>query len=367
MKNKELHIIAFGDVLLEESFLKSKEYDDFINIFNTADLVTFNLETTVSSLTGTIQEKSYNFKSHPDFLGKLNNDIKSEMVCNIANNHIMDYGQECFVDTIENLEKHNIDYTGVSKVKSVEEGITFKKMGDFKIAFIGAFQGYNVTDETLGLTNIDNELYDKVRFAKEKVDYVIVHLHWGEELSLSPSPDQKQFAHSLIDCGVDLIIGHHPHVIQGIEKYKEKHIVYSLGNFQMITGNHLGSKYSHIISLVIDQEMKIIKDYTLYPIFICDKNPQLITDEENSKQYNKILGIANHYVNHTKWITFYSEVCDDYFVDNFKAWRMRRKKSGLVVYLKMFRWFLRRKTLCMGFFYVINKIFRVKGNIHEKY
>jgi len=112
---------------------------------------------------------------------------------------------------------------------------------DVRLGFLGYCKKgeYTATDSTSGAALFDEEIIkEDIRSIKNKVDFVVLSLHWGIELSEYPSPEQVEMAHRLVDAGAEVIIGHHPHVLQGIERYKRGLIFYSLGNF--IFDNYAG-------------------------------------------------------------------------------------------------------------------------------
>jgi poly-gamma-glutamate synthesis protein (capsule biosynthesis protein) len=149
-------------------------------------------------------------------------------IVNLANNHIFDYGKIAFEDTLKNLEKNNIKYFGNSY-----EPLIIEKEG-IKIGFLGFsdfLKHLEVREEKIGIAVVNNNLGEIIKKAKEKVDILIVSFHWGEEYKKIANERQRKLAKIAIDSGADLVIGHHPHVIQNIEKYKNKFIFYSLGNF----------------------------------------------------------------------------------------------------------------------------------------
>jgi poly-gamma-glutamate synthesis protein (capsule biosynthesis protein) len=150
-------------------------------------------------------------------------------VVNIANNHIMEYGSEGYKRTLEALDQEKIFYTGhAQEIYSNEllikiEGINFGFLGyslieDHSVNKLYAFSG------------LETILSHASRFSK-KCDHLILLLHWGDEFILQPTVEQIEFGHKLIDSGVRVIIGHHPHVYQGMELFNEGIIYYSLGNF----------------------------------------------------------------------------------------------------------------------------------------
>ena len=319
-------LVFWGDTLLEKSLFDNEEV---LEIANEADLVSFNLETVISNNALKKSDKAYNFIAREDALLKLKDAIKTPTLVNIANNHMLDFGSEGLYDTIDLLKKNNIDFVGLSIFGKKKSGVVFKDINGKRIAFIGAYRSsYLSNDKGEGFTNIDQSLIDKTKLAKKMSDYLVVHLHWGEELSLSQNPNQVKIAKSLVDVGVDVIIGHHPHVIQNSEVYKKGFISYSLGNFQMMTYDwNLETKYGLMLSVELEsgKEIKIEK----IPVFIDEKNsPKII--KKNSLHHSKYLKIleSNLFLSkYNSWILFYSSVSKAFFEDNIRAWK-RRYSNG---------------------------------------
>ena len=175
---------------------------------------------------------------------------------NTANNHSHDYGEESFNDTLKALDTANIlhfgyDETAVTEVKGV------------KVGLVGI---YELND------HLGREEQLKQNIAKVKQDgaqLIVVIFHWGNEKEEVPDENQKTLGHLAIDEGADLVCGHHPHVLQGIEEYKGKNIVYSLGNF-CFGGNAYPSDMDTIIfqqTFTIDQNG--VKDDNVTNIIPC--------------------------------------------------------------------------------------------------
>lgn len=184
------------------------------SIFVSDDITTVNLETTLTNANSKAQ-KEFAFKADPEYAKALT--LGSIEAVNISNNHIYDYGSQGFSDTIATLNKNNIGCFG--------EGHTFiKEVKGVKFGFLG-YRGFYY--DNAFLKKLKSDIVD----LKSKGCTVIINFHWGEENSYHPNSTQKYLAHYAIDSGADLIIGHHPHVIQGIEKYNGRFICYSLGNF----------------------------------------------------------------------------------------------------------------------------------------
>lgn len=364
---EEIEFLIFGDCALEEGFIKSEQVKKFYNYFNRYDFITFNLETVVSNLNGVKKDKAFNFKTEVKNLRKFKENINIPIICNIANNHIFDYGNECFEDTIKNLKKLDIKYTGISENTDLRQGITYINIKSKKIAIIGAFNGDNVSDNKMGLTAINEELLNKVEYAKGTSDIVIVHLHWGQELSLAQTPNQVKFAHKLINKGANLIIGHHPHVIQATEIYKKSLIIYSLGNFQIkCSDNIIKQKYSNIIKVNIDSNKKI--KFKKIPIFIKNNIPQIINLDELDKiiYYDNICNINKFYLSKNSWVYFYCESSKLFIEDSFLAWKIRKQKKEKFLYLKFIRWFISINTMKMILANSLNKLFKIREKVYER-
>ncbi|UPM53595.1 CapA family protein [Gottfriedia acidiceleris] len=190
------------------------------NIFKQDDLSTVNLETTLTNAK-IRATKTFRFKGSPSYAKILT--LSGIEAVNLANNHSHDYLQKGYEDTINNLKKEKIGYFGYNnKYVTTIKG--------FKVGALG-YEGWNDSPDLR--VKINNDIQN---LRKSGVKIILIHFHWGIERDYVPNSTQKNLAHYAIDHGADLIVGHHPHVVQGIEEYKGKFIVYSLGNF-MFGGN----------------------------------------------------------------------------------------------------------------------------------
>lgn len=223
-------ISAAGDCTLgtDSSFNQSTSLNAYYNsngaayflenvkpVFETDDLTIVNMEGTLTE-SDSRQDKTFAFKGPGDFTRILTSG--SVEAANLANNHSRDYGDQSYTDTINYMEGAGIttfgyERTAVMDVKGVKVGL----VGTYELA------------DGMGCEAGMIENIKKVK--SQGAQIVIVSFHWGIEKENYPNDNQKNLAHSAIDNGADLVLGHHPHVLQGIEKYKGKNIVYSLGNF----------------------------------------------------------------------------------------------------------------------------------------
>ena len=185
------------------------------DIFNADDLTVANMEGTLTT-SNDRQQKTFAFKGNPSYTEILTQG--GVEATNLANNHSHDYGDQSYEDTIQYLEAAGIttfgyDRTAVMDVKGI------------KVGLIGIYE----LKDGLGR---QQQVIDTIQAVKDQgAQVIIVSFHWGTEKSNIPDDIQKTLAHLAIDQGADLVVGHHPHVLQGIEKYQGKNIVYSLGNF----------------------------------------------------------------------------------------------------------------------------------------
>lgn len=155
-------------------------------------------------------------------------------VVNVANNHSMQHGNEVFLDSVRQLQAHNIACCGIAAdAKAISAKPVIIQKNGLKIGFLGYSLRPRQYFEHVPLyaEGHPEPMVRDVVALRSQVDALVVSVHWGEEFIQKPSPEEIQLAHRLVDAGADIIIGHHPHVLRGIEQYGRGYIVYSLGNF----------------------------------------------------------------------------------------------------------------------------------------
>lgn len=154
----------------------------------------------------------------------------------LANNHMMDFGAPALLETLHHLDKSGILYAGAGlSLAAARQRALFEVRGG-KVAFLAysmtlptEFYATSVRPGTA--PGYPGHFKRDISRAKKEADYVVVSFHWGTEGATSPSPGQVAAARAAVDAGADVVLGHHPHVLQGIERYKKGIILYSLGNF----------------------------------------------------------------------------------------------------------------------------------------
>ena len=226
-----------------ENYGSAYFFQNVKDVFEKDDLTIINMEGTLTDLT-TRKDKQFAFKGDPEYVKVLTNG--SVEAANMANNHSYDYGEESFKDTVNILEKNKIrtfgdDETVIIPVKGVNVGI---------------FGIYELDDHEERIPQVKSDI---AKLKKDGADIIVAVFHWGNELEQVPDDNQVMLAHLAIDEGADVVVGHHPHVLQGIDTYKGKTIAYSLGNF-CFGGNYHPTEMDTMIfqqKFMIDTSKKI--------------------------------------------------------------------------------------------------------------
>ena len=240
----EITMVFTGDIYIGntiDSIYQSKGIDGVVSKgyrdeFQSADFVMINQEFPFSLRGEPMENKQYTFRVKPDRVSLLK-DLHVSIV-SLANNHTLDYGMDAFLDTFQVLEDAEIEYAGAGRNLSEAKTTKYFEIKDKSIAVLSASRvipvsEWNATNTKGGLfTTYDpTALLQEIEIAREQADYVVVYVHWGIENKEYPEGYQRTMGKQYIDAGADIVIGSHPHVLQGFEYYKGKPIIYSLGNF----------------------------------------------------------------------------------------------------------------------------------------
>ncbi len=190
-------------------------FENVKSVFEADDLTIVNFEGTLTDST-TREDKQFAFKADKSYAEILTDGFVE--AANLANNHSKDYGEQSYNDTMDALDEAGITNFGYDRV-------AIKKVKGIKVGLVGTY----VLADGLGVKDSMEKNIQDLKDGGAQV--IIASFHWGEEKAEYPNDVQVELAHAAIDAGADLVLGHHPHVLQGIEQYKGKNIVYSLGNF----------------------------------------------------------------------------------------------------------------------------------------
>lgn len=239
-------------------------------VFAQDDLTIVNMEGTLTEET-TREPKQFAFKGDAEYAKILT--AGAVEAANLANNHSFDYGKKSYEDTITALEAEGISSFGYERTAVM----------DIKGVKVGLAGVYELAEHI----DCKQDLLDNIASLKEQgAQIIIVSFHWGQEKENVPSDVQVELAHAAVDNGADLVLGHHPHVLQGIEEYKGKNIVYSLGNF-CFGGNSAPSD----MDTMIFQQTFIVKDGKLQEDNVTNILPCKISSayEKGYNNYQPIL------------------------------------------------------------------------------
>lgn len=245
-------VLAFaGDVMFSEQYLSAYDKNgvqaladaDMLGEMQQADLLLLNEEFPFSLRGAPMEDKQYTFCTDPKYVSILQ-ELGADIVT-VANNHALDFGTDAFCDTLDTLKQakiacigggYNITEASAPAVRTVN-GQTFAV---FAATRVSPSYDWYATDHQPGLfqTYDPAKLNAAIADAEEQYDHVIVFVHWGIEHVEYPEDYQRTLAKGYIDAGADLIVGCHPHILQGFEYYNGIPIVYSLGNY--LFGNRDG-------------------------------------------------------------------------------------------------------------------------------
>ena len=297
-----LTIIAGGDVMLGswvESPIREKGYHyPFVHldsILTDADVMFVNLEAPFGQGDSAFN-KTYTFRVPPDLVGVLTAGRINTV--SLANNHILDYGAGALQETMEVLSRHQITFSGAGMNLGQARKPAYLTSRGRKIAVVSYSltfpEEFWATDSAAGTCFPSHTfLYRDLKALRQECDLLIVSFHWGAELMETPKEYQVDLAHRAIRAGADLILGHHPHVIQGLEIYQGKLIAYSLGNY--IFGSYSESvKYSMLLKMEMGKEG--IERFRVIPLNVynrvVDFQPRPLQGEEQDLFFKKLTELS---------------------------------------------------------------------------
>ncbi len=233
-----------GDVMFSDEYLKAYDQDGISAIadetmlshMQNADLFILNEEFPFSRRGTPMPDKQFTFRTDPKYV-KIFEELGADIV-SLANNHALDYGRDAFTDTLETLDQSGIQRIGggydITEASSPATcTINGQSFAIFGATRVSPSADWYAGDSRSGLfqTYDPAKLNAAIENAGRSYDHVIVFVHWGIEKSETPEAYQRELARGYIDVGADLVVGAHPHVLQGFEYYKGVPIIYSLGNY----------------------------------------------------------------------------------------------------------------------------------------
>lgn len=212
---------------------------ELLTFMRDADIMMLNNEFTYTSGGTPTEGKQYTFRANPGTVSWL--DEMGVDIVSLANNHTYDYGETGLLDTLSTLEDSNIPYVGAGRNLEEASAPVYFIAGNMKIAIVSATQierldqpdTKGATEDSAGVFRCWNpeKLYEEIALAKENSDFVVVYIHWGTENTTEIDWAQEEQAPKIAEAGADLIIGDHPHCLQGMDYFGETPVIYSMGNY----------------------------------------------------------------------------------------------------------------------------------------
>lgn len=260
----EAEITIAGDLCFAEDGFILDHYDTvndleqcisptLLDIMNQSDLFYLNHEYCISDRGAPLEGKYYTFRANPERMALLE-EMGTDLV-SLANNHVYDYGAEALLDTCDLLDEFQIPYVGGGRNIDEATRPVYFIVNGIKIGFVGASNGEKIrftpqaTEDHPGILRAyDTTEYNEViQKAANECDYLIAYIHWGTEDSNYLNDLQQEQGREFLNSGADIVIGGHPHVLQGMEYVDGKPIVYSLGDFWF----NSETKYTGLLQLHI--------------------------------------------------------------------------------------------------------------------
>lgn len=216
-------------------------------------------------------------------------------IVTLANNHIMDFGDQGLTDTIKTCEKENVDTVGAGANLKEAARILYKRKGNETLAIINCCEHeFSIaTDNSAGANPLNPiQQYYQIKEARQNADYVLVIVHGGHEHYQLPSPRMVETYRFFIDAGADVVVNHHQHCFSGYEMYKDKPIFYGLGNFCFDNVNRCGTMWNNGILLILDIDKSI--QFKIIPYIQNNKNVGIQILDNTA--YNEQLTNINHII-----------------------------------------------------------------------
>ncbi len=286
--NRAVTIVAAGDVNFGDGVTPILSqmgifwpWEDVNETFSSADIAFVNLECAVSSKGYPVAGKEFTFRGPVDSVKGLKK--AGVDVVSLANNHSKDYGKEALVDTMANLAANQIAWCGAGNDLNEAYYPAVLDIRGNSVAFLAFTSivpaGWTATEKEPGcaITWNRKKVLEAIQRAKKNHDFVVVSYHWGVELATSPNGEQVSLAKLSIDSGADLVLGHHPHVAQGLQLYKNRLIAYSLGNFIFSPPREISSK-TLLLSVLLDE--KGVVQAKITPVRIRSCKPIVMRGDE---------------------------------------------------------------------------------------
>jgi poly-gamma-glutamate capsule biosynthesis protein CapA/YwtB (metallophosphatase superfamily) len=270
-------VIVAGDIMLGGrakkvimEFGPDYPFDGLLPLLRTAPIVLGNLE-------GPFAEKSK--RQQRNFSYRVDVNLASSLrraginVVTLANNHLMDCGRSGVLETLDALSNANVFALGAGTNERTAHEPVILQAGAMRIGLLGYYWNRRTAataDRPGSAMDPPEALEADIRGLREHADRIVVTFHWGVPYEPEPSPEDRAKAHFAVDCGADVVVGHHPHIVQPFEIYRGCPIFYSVGNFAFGSGNSRAEGL--LVGLRFEDNKTVVN---VYPLYVKNRDPRV--------------------------------------------------------------------------------------------
>jgi poly-gamma-glutamate capsule biosynthesis protein CapA/YwtB (metallophosphatase superfamily) len=273
----DLSVIAVGDIMLgsrakQVVALQGPDYPfaAVLPLLRRAPVVLGNLEGPFARTARRVR-RNHSYRVDPALAGALSR--AGINIVTLANNHLVDCGRAGVLETLEALEQAGVAAVGAGRDERAAHGPVIRVAGGWRIGVLGYYWNRRCAaraDRPGSAMDPPEALAADISALRQQVDYVLVTFHWGVPYERQPSTEDQAKARWAVDCGADLVIGHHPHIVQRAELYRGCPIFYSVGNFAFGTGN---SRAEGLLVGVRLAERETTVE--AYPVYVKNRDPRV--------------------------------------------------------------------------------------------
>lgn len=280
---------------LEENGLEWCFGKKLLKEMQNADLLCLNAEFAFTNYDTPLNDKTYTFRSKPERISVLQE--LGVDVAVLANNHVFDFCEQGLLDTLDTYQNAGIPYIGAGRNLEEASGIYYAQLEGCTVAYIAGSRvewsmlTRGAKEDLAGVfrTADSNELMvQRIKEAREHADLVVVYQHWGQEGTTELEDYQTKSGREFIDAGADMVIGDHPHVVQGVEWYNGKPIIYSMGNYWFTSRQE---RYTMLLEAEVngDESGVITTSYHVIPAWTSSSKVRYLSDEGDRKEFYRYL------------------------------------------------------------------------------
>jgi Bacterial capsule synthesis protein PGA_cap len=294
-------LIVVGDIMLGgrakkavAEFGPDYPFDGVLPLLRRAPIVLGNLEGPFADKARK-QQRNFSYRVDVSLASSLNR--AGINVVTLANNHLMDCGRPGVLETLDALSNANVLALGAGANERAAHAPVILQAGGTRIGLLGYYWNGRTAataDRPGSAMDPPEALEADIRGLREHADRIVVTFHWGVPYEREPSPEDRAKAHFAVDCGADAVVGHHPHIVQPFEIYRERPIFYSVGNFAFGSGNSRAEGL--LVGLRFEESKTVVN---VYPLYVKNRDsrvnyqPKLLGGRAAERVLTELMRISN--------------------------------------------------------------------------